>query len=213
MKLRYGLIFAVLVALLALVNTDYRSDAHVRLWPSGSFENSVGGSPRSSLLPANTGYSPGSVRKARRTNEPYIVIDRYSNRLFLRTADSVILEALCSTGSGGELQDSLTGRQWKFETPGGVYTVDTKLENPWWRKPDWAFIEEGQPLPKSEQERFDANMMGEYAIGFGDGYFIHGTIYERLLGAAVTHGCVRLGTVDLRELYRRSHTGMRVYVF
>jgi len=150
---------------------------------------------------------------AGRTNSPYIVIDRYCNKLFLRTSDSVILEALCSTGSGGELQDNESGRRWKFETPSGVFVVTAKLVNPWWRKPDWAFIEEGLPVPKRETERYDSEMMGDYAIGFGDGYFIHGTIYERLLGTAVTHGCIRLGAGDLKKLYENTRIGTLVYVF
>jgi L,D-transpeptidase YbiS len=148
-----------------------------------------------------------------RPSGPYIVIDRYCNKLFLRTARTILLEALCSTGSGGDLIDTLTGRQWRFDTPPGVYAVDTKLKNPWWRKPDWAFIEEGIPLPKNAAERLDDQMMGDYAIGFGDGYFIHGTIYERLLGKAVTHGCVRLAAADLKKLYDNTKTGTLIYVY
>ena len=144
---------------------------------------------------------------------PYIVIDRYCNRLYLRTADTVLLEAMCSTGSGGELIDSVTNRKWKFETPTGIFTVTSKLKNPWWRKPDWAFIEEGIPIPKNNAERFDDEMMGDFAIGFGDGYFVHGTIYERLLGTAVTHGCVRLASDDLKKLYDQTQMGMRIYVY
>lgn len=147
------------------------------------------------------------------SSKPYIVIDRYCNRLFLRTADSVLLEASCSTGSEGGLVDTLTGRQWRFATPTGKFVVQTKLRNPWWRKPDWAYIEEGLPMPKKESERFDDQMMGDFAIGFGDGYFIHGTIYERLLGVAVTHGCVRLGSTDLKKLYENTRIGTLIYVF
>jgi L,D-transpeptidase YbiS len=91
--------------------------------------------------------------------------------------------------------------------------VHTLLKNPWWRKPDWAFIEEGEPLPKDESERLDPEMLGEYAIGFGDGFYIHGTIYERLLGVSVTHGCVRLNTEDLRKLYRRTRIGTYIFVY
>ncbi|MDH4155825.1 MAG: L,D-transpeptidase [candidate division Zixibacteria bacterium] len=155
----------------------------------------------------------GRRSQARHLKGPYIVIDRYCNKLFLRTEDSILLEALCSTGSGGELVDAPTGRRWQFDTPPGVFTVDAKLTNPWWRKPDWAFIEEGIPVPKNDAERLDDQMMGEYAIGFGDGFFIHGTIYERLLGVAVTHGCVRLGTADLKKLYDHTRIGTSVYVF
>ena len=148
-----------------------------------------------------------------RGKRPYIVIDRYANTLFLRTQDSVLLKATCSTGSGGELLDSTSGRLWKFETPSGVYGVTTRLVNPWWRKPDWAFIEEGQPVPKKESDRYDNEMLGDFALGFGDGYFIHGTLYERLLGVAVTHGCVRLGARDLNFLYEHTQIGTKIYVF
>jgi len=144
---------------------------------------------------------------------PYIVIDRYANQLFLRTQDSVLLRAECSTGSGAELEDTVTGRRWKFDTPAGVFKVSSKLEDPWWRKPDWAFIEEGTELPSDDRERLDPYMLGEYAIGFGDGFYIHGTLYERLLGVSVTHGCVRLASEDLRKLYTRTQIGMYIFVY
>jgi len=143
----------------------------------------------------------------------YIVIDTHANRLSLRTRDSVILYANCSTGSGGEFVDSTTGRKWIFNTPRGVFKVNSKLAEPWWRKPDWAYLEEGEKPPKDERERYDPEMMGDYAIDFGDGYFIHGTIYERLLGVSVTHGCVRLGSEDLEKLNKQVKIGTPIYIF
>lgn len=143
----------------------------------------------------------------------YIVIDTHANKIALRTEDSVYIEATCSTGSGSELTDSLTGRRWIFNTPLGVFKVKNKLTEPWWRKPDWAFIEENEAIPKNESDRLDPNVMGEYALGFGDGFFIHGTIYERLLGINVTHGCVRVGTDDLKKIYDQSPIGTPIYIF
>jgi L,D-transpeptidase YbiS len=143
----------------------------------------------------------------------YIVIDTHANKIALRTEDSVFLEATCSTGSGSELTDSLTGRKWIFNTPLGVFKVKNKLTEPWWRKPDWAFIEENESIPKNEGDRLDPNVMGEYALGFGDGFFIHGTIYERLLGINVTHGCVRVGTDDLKKIYNQAPIGTPIYIF
>ncbi len=145
--------------------------------------------------------------------KPYIVIDTHANRIYLRTPDRVMLDARCSTGSGDTLTDSTTSRKWVFHTPKGVFKIKNKLKEPWWRKPDWAFLEEGEEVPKNEAERYDPNVMGEYAMGFGDGFFIHGTIYERLLGVNVTHGCVRLGSTDLDSLYRRTPVGTYVYIF
>jgi len=148
-----------------------------------------------------------------RPRAPYIVIDTHANKVSLRTADTVMLLADCSTGTGGELVDSLTGRRWVFDTPRGVFTVTSKLVEPWWRKPDWAFVEEGQSVPRNEDERMDSEMLGKYALGFGDGYFIHGTSYQRLLGISVTHGCVRVGDEDLEKLYERVRIGTRIYIF
>lgn len=143
----------------------------------------------------------------------YVVVDTHSNTLFLRTADSVVFRAVCSTGAGHELVDSTTQRRWVFHTPRGVFRITSKLVSPWWRKPDWAFVEEREPIPTREEDRFDAETLGDYALGFGDGYFIHGTLYERLLGVSVTHGCVRLGSEDLRHVFQRVSIGTPVYVF
>lgn len=143
----------------------------------------------------------------------YIVIDTHANKIALRNQDTVFVEATCSTGSGSELIDSITGRRWIFDTPLGVFKVKNKLTEPWWRKPDWAFIEENEEIPKRESDRLDPNVMGDYALGFGDGFYIHGTIYERLLGINVTHGCVRVGTEDLEKIYKQTPIGTNIYIF
>jgi L,D-transpeptidase YbiS len=55
--------------------------------------------------------------------------------------------------------------------------------------------------------------MGDYALGIGNGYFLHGTLYTRLLGRNVTHGCVRIGDADLEYLYKNVPLGTKVYLF
>lgn len=142
----------------------------------------------------------------------YIVIDSQTNHAYYRSADSVFYKAVCSTGSGGELTDPKSGKKWVFHTPSGVFAIKNKIVEPWWRKPDWAFIEEGEAVPTSNADRLDPNVMGDYALGFGDGYFIHGTLYERLLGMSVSHGCVRLGSDDLKFFYDKVPIGTGVYV-
>ncbi len=170
-------------------------------------------------LPPERARAVEALRKARGElaamvpKKPYIVIDTHANRIYLRTEDKILLEATCSTGSGSELVDPETGKKWLFDTPRGVFQIKNKLKEPWWRKPDWAFIEEQEPIPESNADRMDPNVMGDYAMGFGDGYFIHGTIYERLLGVNVTHGCVRLGSEDLGKFYDRTPIGTYVYIF
>ena len=145
--------------------------------------------------------------------QAFIVVDQTRNRLYLRKGDEVVLEATCSAGSGGVLKEEGTDRQWTFDTPRGRYHVRGKIRNPVWRKPDWAFVETGDPIPSNPDLRLETGTLGEYALDLGDGYLIHGTLYERLLGRSVTHGCVRLGREDLRQVYRVAKVGTPVFIF
>jgi L,D-transpeptidase YbiS len=143
----------------------------------------------------------------------YIVVDQTHNRLYLRTGEKETLAAVCSGGSGMILEDVGGNRVWQFDTPRGKFEVRRRLENPAWRKPDWAFVEEGKPIPKDPGERIEYGTLGEYALYLEDGYMIHGTLYERLLGRSVTHGCIRLGRDDLRKVWRSTGIGTPVYIF
>ena len=143
----------------------------------------------------------------------YIMIDTAENRLRLMKDGKMIREAVVSCGSGSILQDPKGARKWVFDTPRGEFTVSSKLVNPTWIKPDWAFYEEGEPLPKDFSDRLDNDTLGDYALGFGNGYFIHGTLYTRLLGRNVTHGCVRVGDEDLKEIYKMVPFGAKVYIY
>ena len=144
----------------------------------------------------------------------YIVVDQTNNKLYLRDSGKVILEAVCSAGSGFVLKESGDGgREWIFDTPRGKFQVLSRIKNPIWRKPDWAFVEEGEPIPKNVEDRLEPGTLGEYALYFGNGFMIHGTLYERLLGRSVTHGCIRLGRDDLRTLWASAPIGTPIYIF
>ena len=143
----------------------------------------------------------------------YIVVDQTNNRLYLRKDEQTLLTAVCSAGSGMVLKQDGGKRQWVFDTPRGRFQVLIRIENPIWKKPDWAFVEDGEPIPKNAAERFEAGTLGEYAFYFGNGYMIHGTLYERLLGRSVTHGCIRLGRDDLRKLWAQVPVGTPIYIY
>jgi len=145
---------------------------------------------------------------------PYLIIDRTHNKMYLKNKDgSLIKEIVCSAGSGGILEDPEGNRKWIFDTPMGKFTIKSIIEDPVWVKPDWAFIEEGEPIPENPDERIQRGMLGEYALSLGGGYFIHGTLYERLLGRNVTHGCIRVGREDLRLVVKTLKPGDSVYIF
>ncbi|MEK9142168.1 MAG: L,D-transpeptidase [Nitrospirota bacterium] len=147
-------------------------------------------------------------------NQPYILVDTARNRLYVKHQEKVVLDAIASTGSGIILDKPGEGsNQWVFDTPRGEFLVKSKLTNPTWIKPDWAFIEEGLAVPQNTADRAEPGVLGEYALGFGKGYFIHGTLYTRLLGKNVTHGCIRLNDSDLKGVYTLARVGTPIMIF
>jgi lipoprotein-anchoring transpeptidase ErfK/SrfK len=147
------------------------------------------------------------------SGQSYIVINTTGNRFFLYRNKKLVREGFCSSGSYTMLQTE-GDRRWVFKTPKGKYWIQGKTTNPVWKKPDWAFVEEGLPIPpKDHNSRFEYGVLGDYALSIGDGYLIHGTIYKRFLGMPVTHGCVRLADDDLEAIFNTLSIGSKVYIF
>ncbi len=145
--------------------------------------------------------------------EPYLIVNTSANQFFLKSADKILHQGMCSTGSYVLLKAS-DDRQWEFVTPRGRFRILGKRVAPVWTKPDWAFVEEGLPIPPPHSpQRYEAGVLGEYALELGDGYLIHGTLYKRMLGMPVTHGCVRLGDEELRIVYRNLQLGSKVFIY
>jgi hypothetical protein len=143
----------------------------------------------------------------------FLVINTTNNTFELYKNNEIIREGKCSTGSFISLEVDST-KSYLFETPKGVMTVQNKITNPVWTKPDWAFIEEGLPVPpQGHSSRREANVLGDYALKLGDGYMIHGTLYQRLIGSPVTHGCVRMLDDDLEMVYKTLPVGSKVFIY
>lgn len=142
----------------------------------------------------------------------YLIVNTTDNSFQLYKNRKIIRRGLCSTGSFIKLEADST-RSWLFETPKGMFTVLNKITDPVWRKPDWAFIEEGLvPPPPDHPSRFERGVLGDYALDIGNGYLIHGTLYQRLMGKSVTHGCIRMKDDDLEMVYNTLKIGSKVYI-
>lgn len=143
----------------------------------------------------------------------FLIINTSDNIFRLYANKQVIRTGKCSTGSFIQLEvDSI--KSWTFETPKGALTVRGKITNPVWKKPDWAFIEDGLPVPPpNDPSRYERNVLGDFALSLGDGYLIHGTLYQRLLGMPVTHGCVRMNDDDLEIVYNNLQVGSKVFIY
>lgn len=165
------------------------------------------------LRKANDSLTKKLQALATKPDEPYLVVDSALNRVYWRQGNTVLREMIASCGTGNVLEDPNSGRKWIFETPRGERKVQGKKANPVWTKPDWAFIEEGEEIPKDGSGRAEPGVMGDYAVAIGNGYYLHGTLYKRLLGRNVSHGCVRLGDDDIEFIYKTTQTGTRVILF
>lgn len=149
-------------------------------------------------------YTPGNA---------YLVVNTTENRFTLYKNRKRIREGVCSTGSYVSLEGD-GDKKWVFRTPRGDFKVLTKITDPVWRKPDWAFVEEGLPIPPANSPlRYERGVLGDYALAIGDGYLIHGTLYQRFLGLPVTHGCIRLGDPDLKVVYETLPIGAKVFIY
>jgi len=157
----------------------------------------------------------GLTRKlnAKRPASYYLVINSASNEFTLYQGDKMIRTDKCSTGSYILLKNG-EQQQWMFKTPKGEFRILGKTTSPVWKKPDWAFVEEGLPVPSANHfTRFEYGVLGDYALSLGDGYLIHGTLYQRFLGLPVTHGCIRLNDENLELVYRSLQVGSKVYIY
>ena len=67
--------------------------------------------------------------------------------------------------------------------------------------------------PAGTKNRVIEGELGHFRLDMGDGYLLHGTPYAKSIGAAVTHGCVRLRDEDIEWLYENVPVGTKVYIF
>lgn len=146
----------------------------------------------------------------------YMVVNTSDNHFYLYKGNTLIRDGVCSTGKNERMIVNTKNKkkEYTFFTPLGVRTVQSKAPNPVWAKPDWAFIEDGLPIPpKGDPSRFESGTLGAYKLVLGDGYMIHGTIYKRFMGMNVTHGCIRLLDDDLEAVYKTLEVGSKIYIY
>lgn len=104
-------------------------------------------------------------------------------------------------GIGSEGNDSPTGR----------FSILNKAVNPTWTVP--LSIREKRPGMPSTVPPGPANPLGKYWMAFSSaGYGIHGTNKPLGVGRRVSHGCIRLYSQDIHELFQRVPVGTEVLI-
>ena len=141
-----------------------------------------------------------------------VTVDLSTNRAFLFRNGEKVNSWLVGTGSDKILRKGK--KTWWFRTPRGMHKVLRRLEAPVWRKPDWAFIEEGRAVPAADSpKRLVKGKLGKYALDLGEGYLIHGTDDPNSFGRKVSHGCIRAPEEMLEVLWKEVPVGTPVYIY
>lgn len=148
----------------------------------------------------------------------YVVIRLAENRLYVVEGDRTVWSAPVGTGTGFRLEGQK--QSWHFDTPRGVFRVQHKEKDPVWIKPDWAFVEAGQPVPPANSPlRRVPGTLGTTAIYIGYELAMHGTDKPELVlspdpdARRVSHGCIRLTNEDARRLYYYVELGTPVLIY
>lgn len=166
--------------------------------------DAAGRSPDPAAIPA---LPPGAARE-----RSAIAIDVSTNRAWLLREGQIVASSAVATGSDKILRRG--GRVWFFRTPRGRMEVEAKIVDPVWTRPDWAFIEEGKPVPPPDSpSRKVRGKLGRYALDLGGGILIHGTDDPKSIGTYASHGCIRMPAKELARFYREAEVGTAVYIF
>jgi lipoprotein-anchoring transpeptidase ErfK/SrfK len=155
----------------------------------------LAGPVRSDSTPAVTPESVNSDAPAPTVvTETRLVLNLKQRRLYVYRADRAIASYPVAIGRRG------------WETPTGRFAVIQMTRDPVWQHP---FT--GQVFPAGKNNPLGARWIGfwtdgENSIGF------HGTPDERLIGRAVSHGCVRMRNRDIKALFEKVSVGTTVTV-
>jgi L,D-transpeptidase YbiS len=141
-----------------------------------------------------------------------ITVDVSTNQAYLFKDGVLVRKSKAATGSDKLLRKG--SRVWWFRTPRGRHQVVRKIKDPVWTKPDWAFVEEGKPVPPANSPlRQERGTMGKYALDLGDRVMIHGTNDPKSIGRRASHGCIRLPNDMISFLWKNVDIGAEVYIF
>jgi len=96
----------------------------------------------------------------------------------------------------------------EYPTPTGKFHITYKEKNPTWLPTsEWAKDKRGIPVPPGPD-----NPLGGYWMDLGGGIGIHATPYEKTLGMAASHGCIRMAPWAAEELFYKVKVGTPVFI-
>ncbi|MBW4558689.1 MAG: L,D-transpeptidase [Trichormus sp. ATA11-4-KO1] len=123
-----------------------------------------------------------------------VVVNLSDRRTYVYMGDEVIASYPIAVGKKG------------WETPTGSFRVTHMQHDPIWRHPIT-----GKVFPSGADSPLGERWIGFWSDGRNEIGF-HGTPDTHLLGAAISHGCLRMRNDDVRLLYEQVKVGTLVTV-
>ncbi len=132
-----------------------------------------------------------------KNGKPFIVIDKRNFQFYLCDSQGRLLRiGPVAIGKGKTDVGS-------FETPTGIFPIKAKIPVDDWIRPDWYFIEEGEPIPKRWEDRRVPGFF-RYKLVFDGTRYIH---YAEATGGRLTHGCLGLDWHDAEAVFHTLEVG------
>ena len=132
-----------------------------------------------------------------KNGKPSIVIDKRNFQFYLYDQSGTLLRVgPVAIGKGKT-------RLGAFETPVGIFPIKSKVPVDDWIRPDWYFIEEGEPIPKRWEDRRVPGFF-RYKLVYDGLRYIH---YAEATGGRLTHVCLGLDWQDAEAVFHTLAVG------
>ena len=96
---------------------------------------------RKALSALNDSVRAAQQRGMPQVEKPIIIVSLADNRLWVRERGEEIFTTRIASGSGRTLTGAGSSKTYRFDTPRGRLTVQSKETSPAWVPPDWHFVE------------------------------------------------------------------------
>jgi hypothetical protein len=132
-----------------------------------------------------------------KNGKPFIVVDKRNFQFYLFSHTGRLLRiGPVAIGKGRTNHGA-------FETPVGIFPISRKVPVDDWIRPNWYFLEEGEPIPKREEDRRVPGFF-RYKLVFDGARYIH---YAEATGGRLTHGCLGLDWQDAEAVFHTLQVG------
>lgn len=134
---------------------------------------------------------------SKKNRKAFVVIDKRNFQFYLYNRNGKLLRiGPVAVGKGNT-------RVGAFETPVGIFPITRKVPVDDWIRPDWYFIEEGEPIPARWEDRRVPGFF-RYKLVFYGARYIH---YAEATGGRLTHGCLGLDWEDAEAVFHTLGVG------